>query len=352
MNQTLGIIQYAAAGGATLYKRTITQDHTLIGSTDLTDYPMLVKLSDTTLKDQAHSGHVYRSDGYDITFYSDSGYTTLLSWEMRKYDPINGTVYAYVKIPTVSHTADTVIYMRYGDTAITTFQGGSTGAAWNSDFKSVIHGGDGSTLALSDSTSNSNGGTNSSATAASGKILGAWAVTGGSRITLANGIDTIVQSSASHTVEGWVYFTTQGATNYIWDGDTATSIGAFLNVTTNAEWGYTSYRVYNSIGTGTGAWYHIMMEKTGTGNSGNFYVNGVLKTVTSGTLGNPTAGASGMNYGNYHSSSVLCLDGKMEDWRISKVARGASYALAVYNNGNNSGNVGSAGFYTVGTETT
>jgi hypothetical protein len=44
----------------------------------------------------------------------------------------------HVKIPTVSHTSDTVFYVCYGNASITTDQSTPT-SVWDSDFLSVFH---------------------------------------------------------------------------------------------------------------------------------------------------------------------------------------------------------------------
>ncbi len=335
------------------YSRSITIDHTKCGSSNSTDFPVLVKLSHADLKTIANGGKVRDSSGYDICFSSDSAGASLYSWEMVKYDGTNGTVEAWVKIPTVSSSTDTAFYITYGKWASSySFQGGSTGAAWNSAYKHVVHTGDGTTLDLNDKTSNGTNGTNSSGTATTGKVGGGIGVTAGSKYTTSGNLANIIGSSATHTIEMWVKFTTQGATNYIWDLDTGNGLGAFCNLTaTTHEWGYGgSYRSYTSISTTTGTWYYCAWVKTASGDNGKFYINGVEQTSYSNSLGNPNASGSGGQFGAYHSSGVLCLDGVIDETRISNVARSADWILTSYNNQNDTGNIGSAGFYTVGSE--
>ena len=145
-----------------------------------------------------------------------------------------------------------------------------------------------------------------------------------------------------------MYFTTQGATNYCVDLDSANSLGMFCNIKSGnaVEWGYGGvggYRTYSSVTTTTGTWYLVTLEKTGSGDSGNLYLNGVLQSSYSGSLGNPnTAASTGSQWGAYHSSTSLCLDGKMDEMRIANTAFGADWALTQYNNQSNPGT-----FYTI-----
>src|ERR1700676_541903 len=137
-------------------------DHTKAGASDSANFPVLVSGVYAFLATVAHGGMVTSASGYDIVFTSDALGATLLNWEIDSYDPVTGTVNFWVKIPTLSHTVDTVIYMWYGNAAITTFQGGAAGVFWDSNFNPVYHFKDGTTLSAADSTSHANNCTPSS----------------------------------------------------------------------------------------------------------------------------------------------------------------------------------------------
>lgn len=337
------------------FYRSITIDKTLVGGVTHTDKDVLVKLSHTTLRSVSNGGNVQNVNGYDLCFAANTDGSTLYSWEVQKYDAVNGIIIARVKVPSVSHSVNTVLYAVYGDSGISTFQGGSAGAAYDSANKLVIHGGDGSTLDLADKTTNGNNGTNSSATATAGKINGAVAMSGGSKFTMTKNLASIIGSSAAHTISFWAYFTTQGATNYLVDLDVANGLGMFCNIKSGdaVEWGYGgSYRTYTSMTSTTGTWYRFTLIKSASGDNGRFLKNGVLQSTYSSSLGNPNAAAStGSQFGAYHSSTSLCIDGKMEEFHISNTDRGDAWELCSFNNENDPGNIGAAGFYTVGSET-
>ncbi len=97
------------------YRRSLTIDHTLVPNTDQTDFPVLVYISDPTLKFHAFGvgGHVVDPIGNDILFWSDSGATIQLPSEI-KFDGVHGILWAWVQIPTVSHTSNIVFYVTYG----------------------------------------------------------------------------------------------------------------------------------------------------------------------------------------------------------------------------------------------
>ncbi|MHA1290653.1 MAG: DUF2341 domain-containing protein, partial [Candidatus Thorarchaeota archaeon] len=92
------------------YRKKITIDNTNIDS-DLSDFPLLVKISsDSDIGDEA------RSDGYDIRFTSDDG-STLLSYERESWSGGGGspaTAIFWVKVPTISSSSPTDIYIYYG----------------------------------------------------------------------------------------------------------------------------------------------------------------------------------------------------------------------------------------------
>lgn len=331
----VGATRVVGGSGPATFKRSITIDHTKCGSSDSTNFPVLVSGTYTYLKTTGNGGDVQSSSGYDIFFTSDSAGSTLLSWEQVNWGATTGTVEYWVKVPTVSASTDTVIYIWYGNAATSSFQGGALGSAWNSNFKHVLHVKDGTTLNVTESTSNGNDGTNSGGTAATGQIDGGAGFTAGSKITMVKNLASIIGSSASHSISFWVKFTTHTATDYLVDLDSANSIGAFINIKSgdSVEWGYTSYRSYSSVVTTTGVWYYFAFQKTAAGDNGGLYKNGVLQSSYAGTLGNPnTAASTGSQWGAYHSSGVLCLDGVMDEMRISDVARGADWFLTEYNN--------------------
>lgn len=89
------------------YRKKITIDHTKVPVSKI-DFPILVSLiSDADLASNA------ASSGSDIYFTSSDG-STKLSYETEKFTKSTGEIKSWVKVPIISSTADTVIYMYYG----------------------------------------------------------------------------------------------------------------------------------------------------------------------------------------------------------------------------------------------
>jgi hypothetical protein len=86
----------------------ITIDHTMVGGTDSTNFPLAVFGTYVDLKTVGNGRSVQNSSGFDIVFTSDAGCTTLMTFENETYSATTGAIAFWVKIPTLSHTSDTV----------------------------------------------------------------------------------------------------------------------------------------------------------------------------------------------------------------------------------------------------
>ncbi len=128
------------------YFRPITIDHTEVSTNDQASFPILVCFNGNSpcdqslpeLKNTSDGGHVQNSNGYDIIFTSDIDGNNVLPFELENYVPTTGEAEFWINIPTLSHSTDTTIYMFYGKSGVSSFQGNTTGT-WNSDYKGVYH---------------------------------------------------------------------------------------------------------------------------------------------------------------------------------------------------------------------
>jgi hypothetical protein len=158
---------------------TYTPDATKAGTIDQSNFVIPVKVTHNDLRTIANGGLV--NDGTkDIAFYSDTGATSLMKFERVYYDPVGGTIWAWVKVATLSHTAGIPFYMFYGNAAISSDQSDRPNT-WDANFVGVYHGGDASTLSLNDSTSNANHLTNVGATLGTSPIGAAFTLNGTSQ---------------------------------------------------------------------------------------------------------------------------------------------------------------------------
>jgi RHS repeat-associated protein len=163
------------------FERIVLVDHTKIANTDQANFPLLINSKDSAFATVGNGGHVTNASGYDIVFSTDPNGFTKLDHELESYNPQTGQVNAWVRLPTLSHTADTVIYMFYGNAAVTTSQQNPSGV-WDSNFLEVLHLDEGSGTTVFDSTANGNNGSKvssiSPAAISGGEIAGAQSFNG------------------------------------------------------------------------------------------------------------------------------------------------------------------------------
>jgi RHS repeat-associated protein len=185
-------------GNGYQYRQTIVLGHANVPNTDQTNFPVLISGVYSYLANVSNGGLVQSANGYDIVFCSDPEGANPLNYETDTYDPATGTVNFWVSIPTLSHTADTIIYLFYGNSSITSDQSNKT-AVWDANYVGVWHLPNGTTLTANDSTSNGRNGTLSGVTATAGQVDGGASFNGSSVIT----IPTIGSLTGPFTIEEW-----------------------------------------------------------------------------------------------------------------------------------------------------
>jgi len=334
------------------YRTKIIIDHTKVASstgTVLTNFPVLVSTTSTAFEYSGFAGgHVASSTGKDILFTSSDGITKI-NHEIETYSSSTGQIISWVKVPTLSTTTDTVLYMYYGNT-VATDQSTTTGV-WDTNYKGVWHLPDGTVLSANDSTSNGNTGTINGVTATSGIIDGGLAASSG---TVNVDIGTNINVSGSFTFEAWVYLNSNSIANYVrgiinkglysGDGNGDATIAVTPNPAGQTGTGYLdvglrtssgTYIAYDSVVAPTGVWTHVV--GTWDGSNIKFYKNGNLisTTPTAGTMTNASTkhfmlagypGAGATNTG---------LNGIEDEARISTgIARSADWIKTEYNNQN------------------
>lgn len=131
------------------YRKEIKINHAKVAG-DLSDFPVLISITDSNVSLKA------QSDGDDIIF-TDSVSKQKLSHEIESYDNATGKLIAWVKVPNLSSSVDTVLYMYYGNATVSSGQ--DTENVWDSNFKLVQHLEESGADIRTDSTANNNDGT-------------------------------------------------------------------------------------------------------------------------------------------------------------------------------------------------
>lgn len=349
----------AGGGGATGFYRSITVDHTKLGTTDLSDFPVLLDVTDVTLKSVSNGGHVNRTDGFDIIITTTSSGSTQIPYERELYDPATGHLIIWIKASSLSHTADTLFgYLRYGDSAITTDQSNAAGT-WSNSFVRVYHMGNGSSLSGTDSTGTGNA-TATGATAATGQIYGGANFATTSNQYMDNGAPAV--TAYPLTMGAWVKM-----------ADTSMSGGQDRVIVSVArfsglhEWWFSYYHdganiqlralaqsdagatYYHANATADTNWHRCVATFTNS-NTYQVYQDGsALSGSTAGgtgitplSLSDTYIGALLYNSGSFYGP----MRGVIDEVHIASVARSADWILSEYNNQNSPST-----FSTLGTET-
>jgi hypothetical protein len=328
----------ASVGGLTT--KTITIDHTKVGSSDSTNFPMLVSGTYSYLKTVANGGtitHTVAQPLYSLTVPADLKFATasgcssgLLKWEFETYSATTGAVNIWVQVPTLSHTADTVIYMCYGDNSVTAWQGGAKGSVWDANYKGVWHLGEAGSGSAGDFKDASSNGTDSASTA-NQPVSAAGEIGNGQSF---NGTTNIISTSnyslgaVSFTMSAWVKP----------NSNTSGVVTAFGIPSTSRTWMQLSsghLRFYCDAGGGgasttgfvaTGAWSYVAVTYDGTIRKA--YINGSGESLGTASL-NVSAVSSPFNIGSISSNSS---SGVLDEARVSAIARSSDWILAEYNN--------------------
>jgi hypothetical protein len=330
------------------FRKKITIDHTKV-ATSLANFPVLISLAtDTDLASSA------LASGNDILFTSADG-TTKLDHEIENFTVSNGKLIAWVRIPSLSSTTNTDLYLYFNNSGAANQQ--NAVGVWDSNFRGVWHlkeSASGVAGEFKDSTSNANNGQGGSgavpARTSSGLIGDAQDYNGTHYISIPN--TASLQPTSAISLSGWIYLRTFGSgvdndpilrkgdinpNNYqlaVDSGGGVQQIHMMLDENDNA--GLTGATTISP-----NTWYYI--AGTWNGTIRTIYLNGNQENSSSrtGTIGTDT---SPLYLGGRIEGTDL-IDGILDEVRISNISRSASWITTEYNNQNSP-----LTFYTVGTK--
>ncbi len=316
-------------------RRTIDIGHANVPNTDQTDFPVLISGAYAFLANVGNGGVVQNPNGYDIFFSQDPEGATKLDHEIDSYNPVTGTASFWVRIPTLSHSTDTIIYMFYGNPAVTVSQENKPGV-WRNNYLSVYHFGNGTTLGLADS--GSAGYTLAGpAAAGSGKIGGAAAfdgVPGG--YLYYNSVGAYPSGVSPVTLESWVQFAANsdnwGIVGY---GDTsADGSWAALTSSSGASLNFYDMWIDGTLPFDTN-WHHLVGVYDGGAISAatvQLYIDGIPSSQTP-YGGTPSITTTQLTIGGLPTETSCCtLDGSVDEVRVSSGVRSADWVATEFAN--------------------
>jgi len=319
-----------------LNKKQIIINHGRVsGGADLSNFPVLISMIDPQLATITNGGYVQNASGFDIIFVN-SAETTKLDHEIENYNAVTGELEMWVRIPTLSHTVDTIIYIYFNNGGISSSQENVTGV-WDSSHKAVWHMDAASGANQPDSTTNALTATqHNSPTQVPGKVDGSFAFDGLTDYFSVAG--SAANITGDKTIELWINtnsFATDanGADPRVLinniDGTNVYQIGldtggrivfavndsSGQNIIVNQTWNIS-------------VWYHVVGTYVASTHTVTLYVNGVA--VSNNGSVSFALGSTGFNMGR-RTDALGYFMGSEDEIRISNVVRTAGWITTNYN---------------------
>jgi RHS repeat-associated protein len=339
VTQSITVTSAQCGSSGYSYRRVLTILHTQVPNTDQTDYPMLVSGVYPFLATVANGGRVQNANGYDIVFTSDAAGQNPLDFEIDSYNGTNGTAAFWVRIPMLSHTVDTTIYMWYGNPNINGSQENIAGV-WRNNYLSVYHLGNGTSIGTADS--GSAGYTlaqSGSVSSVAGVIGGGAAFNGDAGSYLYHDSVTAYPSGSTgqETLEVWEQFPTNGGGEVFGYGanwPTGSRI-ALASSSTGPMMEFENIAISDSVPINN-AWHHLVGTYAGggvTSSTSQLYLDGVPLPGNDNSEGNVNISTAELKIGGIPTVTFCCgLTGAVDEVRISSVVRSEDWISTEYNN--------------------
>ncbi|MFK8038290.1 MAG: DUF2341 domain-containing protein [Crocinitomicaceae bacterium] len=329
---------YAQPPGYSFGKQLLVNSAQVAGSTNLTNFVMLVSFTDTDLRTTVNGGNVESSNGFDIVF-TLGDCNTLLDHQIEEYNATTGEYIAWVRIPTLLASSNTNIHMYYGNSSVSNDP--STTDVWNSDYAAVWHMNQspaGSSPQLTDYTANTNDGI------ANGSMTAGDLVTG----RIGNGIDfdgtddffdcgsdasTTINNDI--TVSAWM-FSTAASGHVINRGGGWDDPGYSLFLLSNAiriELQRSGEKDIVDNGITINAWHYVALTYDQSAGTIRCFIDGVQQGNTgnhTGPMGNPV---ENLNIARKEQNAFY-FDGIIDEGRVISAERSADWILTEYRNQN------------------
>lgn len=313
------------------YKKIVTvQAAEVPGTSDLVDFPVMIKLTDNDLRTVSNGGYVEHVDGYDIRAALADG--TTLHQQMESYNPTTGEVVLWVRVPALSATSNTDIHLFFGNSSITTDP--STHDTWSGQYNGVYH----FNNSYQDNSGNGFNGTPNNTDPATGIAAGGVEFDGNNDHV---DIDSdLVPDQGAWTISMWVQPNTV-ANSSLFDifsddgGDKYYYVGFSNN---ELRWYYEDEDdrdVQISYSTSlTTNWHQIVVIGEWNENSSLLYLDGQLVASSTTAVNDMFDDASDIRLGDRNDNYAPYdeFDGVMDELRVLNVRSTAEWIEAEYNN--------------------
>ena len=331
-----GLAGVSPPAGFDYIKSIVVHNAQVSGTSDLADFPVLVSIqNDPTLKTTLNGGRVTDSEGDDIVFY-DPDAATQLDYEVEQYDGATGSLVAWVRLPVLKFNVDTVFYLAYGNSDISSPQAIGTGV-WDGNYKGVWHLSEGTSVTAADATANSNNAAPvSNPTASAGQIGGALTFFSTSRLNIAANPSLDLSTYSNWTISAWVKPTSY--TGLKWPlvysyGPFDATFGLTVKEGTPGlieNWTNDKDLRQSNTPVTINSWNHIVISRTAT--TTVFYLNGNIDGSGSSTAISSGGQASFIGNDGWAEDQFI---GLIDEVRVSGTNRSADWIATEYNNQSN-----------------
>lgn len=283
---------------------------------DLTDFPHLIKLNSSIMNFSSAL-----SNGEDIRFLNATE-DGELDFEIEKWDLTGEQAEIWVRIPTLSSSQVTTLYLYYNNPIAS--DGQNMTDVWTSDYYTVQHLNEESGLTAYDSTGAYNGTLNGPVTNnKTGKVDGAYDFDGGNNyVTTLN-----INSDITWVASIWIKLNTTD--NRMWNDDEHV---IFDTDSTNFRCGYddgvSEKKVVSTTAVVADTWYYVVCDRNITGGL-KIYVDGVLEASNGGLTGSAYDRGGTPNIGCSYNL-LTCINGTADEFRLSKTTRSSAWYKAEY----------------------
>lgn len=305
----------------------------VFGTSDLTNFPVLINFATNTLRHTSSGGNVENINGYDILITTDDG-STIMSHQIEDYNPTTGEITFWVRFPTLSPTTDTEFYLYFGNSSVSTDP--SSVNVWDSNYKMVLHlNEENPTGTFPDASGEGTDGTDTGTVLTTGQVGGAVDFNGtGDRITVVDNGVSPLDISGNITISFWLRIANLGS------GPDILTKGDYLN-------GY-------SIWATAGGVINFQINNDALSSPGGQLTNNVWSylTFSRASNGDRTIYVNGAEVASDNSNESFNIDdenlflstasfwpylGDFDEVRISNSTRDSAWIATEYSNQNNPG---------------
>ncbi|MFW9783506.1 MAG: DUF2341 domain-containing protein, partial [Candidatus Heimdallarchaeota archaeon] len=332
------------------FYKIITIDNTKVsGFEDLIDFPLLISIFDSDLRDNT------QASGDDIAFSNDHQWLDHeLELYNQTYNSTHAQLIAWVRLPVLSPSKDTVIRMYYGNPIMEARENPTK--VWNSGYAGVWHlreSGSGVFGEFEDSTSNDNDGRGGGGfpsyvpSRVSGQISKAQTFDGTDDYINCGSSPSVRITGEEITLSAWVYWAPSSYNLGILSKDGYNGgYRFFVSTGGNIIFQLTgaTYTLWTSGSISSGSWHHVVAKYNGSVMTA--YMDGIKDSAEVIRMGgiDPTVDPVWIGHGDNVIGETWSypFHGRIDEARVSNLARSADWIKTEYENQNEPNN-----FYSV-----